>query len=427
MSSTEIVAQLNVRYAGNVGVGANAHANYRMYLLNSREYNALRITSNQYTSATRIGLYNLTVSKGTGARFGIFNELRDDFANANSSATSYGIYNKMSITNRSRSIGFTNSILNKNNNGNEAIYGFYSVVNVNSTGNAKMYGVYSDIQGDNNYAGYFTGKMHINGDFTLTSDASLKTNTADVTDAIAILRDLKPQTYKFKKGNRFGYNPDQMYYGFMAQEVESVLPSIVSDINHPTVYLEDEKGTQLDEEGSVIEQEEKSEEELAPTKKYEAETLKAIRYLDLIAILTQAVKDQQEIIEDQTFNYEALESEVDELRAEMKEYRDVLSKLANCAGCADTGSKPIIEEEKPTDIQFFPNPANEVFTIQSANDTGFGARLFSADGKLVQEIPYDIGSKRINTSVLPAGNYIVEVFDAANKTLEKQIVVVVVH
>ena len=56
---------------------------------------------------------------------------------------------------------------------------------------------------------------------TTYSDRSIKTNFSDIEDSINIIKNLYPCIYDMKDGS------ETHQYGFIAQEVESVLPSLV--------------------------------------------------------------------------------------------------------------------------------------------------------------------------------------------------------
>ena len=79
------------------------------------------------------------------------------------------------------------------------------------------------------------GNVTITGNLVETSDARLKTEGEKLTSALAIIEELQPKKYNFVEGNRFKYDASIPHYGFMAQEVESVLPALVHDIEHPEI------------------------------------------------------------------------------------------------------------------------------------------------------------------------------------------------
>jgi hypothetical protein len=110
----------------------------------------------------------------------------------------------------------------------------------------------------------------INGDFNDTSDVGLKENIADITDAITTIKALKPRTFDWKEKTKL-----QGTHGFIAQEVETVLPNDVVgenyDANNP-------------EHGS-----------------------KSLNTSGLLAVAVKAIQEQQTIIEDLKTRIETLE------------------------------------------------------------------------------------------------------------------------
>ena len=121
-----------------------------------------------------------------------------------------------------------------------------------------------------NYAGYFDGDVHATGTVTWTSDVNLKTNVRNINsnDALSSILRLEPKTYEYR-------NADYPYlslahgnqYGLLAQDVQQVLPELVSDIIQPE--RRDLKGNTL-----------------SPRFEY-----KGLNYVGIIPVLIGAVKE----------------------------------------------------------------------------------------------------------------------------------------
>ncbi|HLP22038.1 MAG TPA: tail fiber domain-containing protein, partial [Chitinophagales bacterium] len=100
------------------------------------------------------------------------------------------------------------------------------------------YALYASVQGNapKYYAGYFNGDVHATGTVTWVSDARFKNNAENIEGryALATLQKLEPKSYTF---NRDAYPyltlPQGNQYGLLAQDLEQVLPNLVSDIIHP--------------------------------------------------------------------------------------------------------------------------------------------------------------------------------------------------
>lgn len=58
------------------------------------------------------------------------------------------------------------------------------------------------------------------------SDLTLKKNTTEITTALKSITALRPVTWHWKVGN----DSQQLQYGFIAQEVEKVLPNLVTTV-----------------------------------------------------------------------------------------------------------------------------------------------------------------------------------------------------
>lgn len=113
---------------------------------------------------------------------------------------------------------------------------------------------------------FFNGDVEIINGF-LTSDQQFKTNPTAISSALKIVSNLNPKTYYFDTLNfqQFNFGSEKQY-GFIAQEVETVLPELVHNSIHP--------GEQ-DAFGNVIGQ---------------STTYKSLNYNAIIPINTQAIK-----------------------------------------------------------------------------------------------------------------------------------------
>ncbi len=124
--------------------------------------------------------------------------------------------------------------------------------------------------------------------FTISSDARFKRGVQPITNPVNLLLQLKGVSYYFDK-TRFPANgfPDGLQYGFLAQEVEKVLPSVVHT---------DEKG------------------------------YKSVNYIEIIPLLTETVKEQQQQLEKQTVENRLLAERLRLLEAQFAELKKQLTK-----------------------------------------------------------------------------------------------------
>jgi hypothetical protein len=107
--------------------------------------------------------------------------------------------------------------------------------------------------------------MTINGTLTQNSDIRRKENIVEIDDCIGKVKAMRGVYY-----NRTDINTDTTKVGVIAQEVEAVLPELI--LESP-------------EDG-----------------------LKSVAYAELTAVLINAIKEQQEIIENLTTRIEQLEN-----------------------------------------------------------------------------------------------------------------------
>ncbi len=159
-------------------------------------------------------------------------------------------------------------------------YGVYG----RATGNALLgtrIGVYGlGVGGAINYGLYCDGNGVYTGTWTLVSDQKFKKNLVPVTGALGIIKQLNPVSYQLKKEEYPMMNfPSARQYGFVAQELEKVIPTLVENGIHPGATKEDKD----------IE-------------------LKSVNYIGMIPILTKAIQEQQQMIE-------ALKVEIEKLKA----------------------------------------------------------------------------------------------------------------
>jgi hypothetical protein len=152
--------------------------------------------------------------------------------------------------------------------------GIFGIANYSGNQNS-AYAIYGD-GFFGGWAGYFSGKVNITGVLTNPSDEKLKRNLRPMAEKESILNKimrLQPVSYDFDKAcAKFMSLPTTKQFGFTAQNIEAEFPELVTMSHQPSR----ENGTsEFDKTGLDY---------------------KAVNYIQLIPILTQAIQEQQEQI-----------------------------------------------------------------------------------------------------------------------------------
>lgn len=165
------------------------------------------------------------------------------------------------------------------------------------------YGIISSAFGatGDDYSGFFIGDVYIGGDIINPSDSTLKDNIQSLSNASSIINQLDAVTFDFKQNGQYERLnlPDVNQYGFIAQDVEQILPELVSDVVTPAVY---------DSIGNEI---------------YPSMSYKGLNYEAFIPILAQGFKEQ-------TARVDSLSQEIATRDSLLNDVNDRLTQLENC-------------------------------------------------------------------------------------------------
>ena len=237
------------------------------------------------------------------------------------------------------------------------------------------------------------GSATASGGSWTTSDRNLKRNIKPIDNALEIVGKLQAYTYEYRRDERPDLNlPQGTRYGFITQEVQKVMPTIVRN------------GVDLD--GTPAD-------------------YQIMEYDAIIPVLTGAINMQQDVITD-------LEAEVTNLKEANQALEARLARLEalilkNNAPSNSTTSTLI----SPSNIQLSqnrPNPSSGSTTIDyTIPEEMNNARLviFDLNGKELssQEIPAGEGTVKINTSQLTIGAYIYAVVVDGKSLARKKMIV----
>ncbi|MEZ4897001.1 MAG: tail fiber domain-containing protein [Saprospiraceae bacterium] len=154
--------------------------------------------------------------------------------------------------------------------------------NITSSEGVFGLGVYGD--------GFVTGGLVV-GSLSETSDARLKESIQPADAALENVLKLQPKEYQFIKNTGFDL-PEGDQIGFLAQDLEKIYPQLIREVTFPTAS-----------------------DPSHPTAHTETNTYKTVNYSALIPILTKAIQELNEKLEEQAKAIEMLNKTIDELKS----------------------------------------------------------------------------------------------------------------
>jgi hypothetical protein len=248
---------VNIRDANNQN-DRTQHYGAMTVNYNGSDNEVLRVYCNATTTADRVAVLGQSQPSngwGLGARFlgGCIGVKAENIGTA--------------ITNRSR------------------MAGYFTATGPNSTSQLTI-GVFATASKDggvttNCWAGYFAGNVYVTGTVTQTSDARLKTESVPLEGCLEKVMALKPCRYSFDTELFPELNlPSGTKMGLLAQEVEAVVPELVSEVALP----EEVRG--------------------------ELSSIKGVDYISLVPLLLGAIKEQQAMIQTQSAEIVAIRAEL---------------------------------------------------------------------------------------------------------------------
>lgn len=229
----------------------------------------------------------------------------------------------------------------------------------------------------------------------LGSDNMLKTNVDTISNASLIIKNLKPKSYYFDTTNIYGMNfSSKKQYGFIAQDVETILPELVSSTK---------KEAELDTANNIVKP---------------AVTFKTMNYNALFALLVKAMQEQQKTIDSLKNKTSKQDSINNAVQAQIAALTSSVSSC--CSNSSVRTTKPEEVNQLTIDLsdkdiivlnQNVPNPFAEQTTItyNVPEKYGYAQIIFNTiEGKIIKAV--DItkkgrGQLNVFASDLSSGMY----------------------
>lgn len=237
-------------------------------------------------------------------------------------------------------------------------------------------GVYASTSGNGstNWAGYFVGDVYRSGTDNFTSDRKLKDNIKPLSSALEKLMQLKPSTYTFRTDEFKMMNlPKGEQMGLIAQDLEQVLPNLVT--NMPEMKIADKDGKET----------------VTPE-------FKSVQYISLIPLLIGGLQEQQSIIE----NLQNKISDQQQQIINMQQKTSVTTGIA-VVSSIETGFQMSQNEPNP-----FTHETVVKYTLPAGVTSAFMA-VYDLTGKQITTFPIEqkgSSSLTLTSEKLAAGIYL---------------------
>jgi len=240
---------------------------------------------------------------------------------------------------------------------------------------------------------YVSGKVHLTSSASIVSDQLFKQNSNTIGNVTDLVMQLNPVTFEYNPSfnNRFHF-PGGTNYGFIAQEVEQIIPELVSSNNAPAVF--DTLGNEL----------------------FSPLNYKSLNYQGIIPILTKAFQEQKT----ENDSLKEVVSELNErLNAQDSINNAMYAMITQCCqnnnsnqsmmqnGNGSNGYNPSVTNIELSDVQSIilnqnvPNPFAEQTTITFNLTEGVQKAqmlFYNLEGKLIkaEDISNKAGKGQVN-------------------------------
>jgi hypothetical protein len=300
---------------------------------------------------------------------------------------------------------------------NYGVYGRIDASDVPCAFNAAIYGeMYPPDNAcgsgpDNNWAGYFDGKVNVTGDLNISgnvnilgsgtipgglwqsSDRKLKENIIPLSKSLEQLLKLKCYTYNYNQTDfeKLGL-PQGQRFGVLAQELQTIFPSLVKESIIPASY--DPKTKEISSDQLSI---------------------LTVNYTELIPVIIAGMQEQDKRIINQEKNIQ----ELTQLKTELLSEIEALKASIN-ACCVNLNKSEELNDSKSMDVpvleQNNPNPFMESTSINFYIPThvkNASISIYNINGSELRSVNISsrgIGAITFNGGELAAGTYAYTLF-----------------
>ena len=237
------------------------------------------------------------------------------------------------------------------------------------------------------YAAIFDGNTFTYGTNYTSSDRNIKKNIQDVGNAMSIINKLKPKNYEYKNDGKYASLnlPKGSHYGLIAQELEEVLPNLVSEVSQEVSTVKQPvtpvKPTGDGKPSPIVSVQKETKETIS---------IKGVNYTELIPILVKAIQEQEAKID-------ALTELVDQLK---NSHSEASVKLSGASLSQNSPNPPVASSTRINyQIPLGSATAELIFT--------------NAAGQRMKQVRLDKNSPGfvdIDTSALVSGTYFYTLF-----------------
>jgi hypothetical protein len=324
------------------------------------------------TAAVNFGVYGIVSSPAVvnmGTQMRVFNATGNNTGSDISvfgTPTSQNLGIHLNVFGSGSSVNY-GVLCNVNDNTTGMNFGGYFATAGSTTANYAVYGQSLPVTNNTsfplgNYAGFFDGDVVTTSSTYYTSDRNLKKDIKAIESSMDIIKKLNPVTYNYDTEKHLDMGlAKSKQWGFISQEVKTVLPELTATVILPELKDKEGKTTRARQE------------------------YLGLNYNGFIAILAKGMQEQQDVIEKQGEAIKKQQEQIDELKALV---------MAQSGASADKQAVELSDKNVVVLNQNVPNPFAETTVITyniPENFSNAQMLFYDSSGKLIKTV--DIAKK----------------------------------